>query len=129
MAAAGIVPGSHTARDRRRVIAQPMLIASLIFDVLPDKRAEFVSAVAEIVEALRSSQGCLACRLVTDCENDNLFMMTSEWDGRMFLDRYLASTEFSVLEGTRILLSDGPALSIDELLSRRRSPRPRRRRA
>ena len=72
-----------------------MLIASLVFDVLPDKRAEFVSAVGEIVESLRSSQGCLACRLVTDCENDNLFVMTSEWDGRMFLDRYLASAEFS----------------------------------
>ena len=106
-----------------------MLIASLVFDVLPDKRAEFVSAVGEIVESLRCSQGCLACRLVTDCENDNLFLMTSEWDGRMFLDRYLASAEFRILEGTRFLLSDGPELSIDELLSRRRSPRPRRRRA
>jgi quinol monooxygenase YgiN len=109
--------------------AAAMLIASLVFDVLPDKRAEFVSAVGEIVESLRSSQGCLACRLVTDCENDNLFVMTSEWDGRTFLDRYLSSAEFSILEGTRILLSDGPELSIDELLSRRRSPRPRRRRA
>jgi quinol monooxygenase YgiN len=109
--------------------ASPMLIASLVFDVLPDKRAEFISAVGQIVESLRSSQGCLACRLVTDCENDNLFVMTSEWDGRTFLDRYLASAEFSILEGTRILLSDGPELSIDELLSRRRSPRPRRRRA
>lgn len=106
-----------------------MLIASLVFDVLPDKRAEFMSAVGQIVESLRSSQGCLACRLVSDCENDNLFVMTSEWDGRTFLDRYLSSKEFSVLEGTRILLSDGPELSIDELLSRRRSPRPRRRRA
>jgi quinol monooxygenase YgiN len=102
-----------------------MLIASLVFDVLPEKRAEFVSVVGDIVETLRSAQGCLACRLVTDCENGNLFVLTSEWDGRPFLDRYLASTEFSVLEGTRILLSDGPSLSIDELLSRRRSPRPR----
>jgi quinol monooxygenase YgiN len=109
--------------------ASPMLIASLVFDVLPDKRAEFMSAVSQIVESLRSSQGCLSCRLVSDCENDNLFVMTSEWDGRTFLDRYLASKEFSVLEGTRILLTDGPELSIDELLSRRRSPRPRRRRA
>ena len=106
-----------------------MLIASLVFDVLPDKRAEFVSAVSQIVESLRSSQGCLSCRLVTDCENDNLFVMTSEWDGRTFLDRYLASPEYSILEGTRILLSDGPELSIDELLSRRRSPRPRQRKA
>ena len=106
-----------------------MLIASLVFDVLPDKRSEFVSVVGGIVETLRSSQGCLACRLVTDCENGNLFVLTSEWDGRTFLDRYLASTEFSVLEGTRILLSDGPSLSIDELVSRHRSPRPRQRRA
>jgi quinol monooxygenase YgiN len=104
-----------------------MLIASLVFDVLPDKRSEFVSAVVEIVDRLRSSHGCLGCRLVTDCENGNLFVMTSEWDGRTFLERYLASTEFSVLEGTRILLNDGPSLSIDELLSRRRSPRPCRR--
>src|SRR5688572_1798652 len=69
----------------------PMLIASLVFDVLPDKRAEFMSAVGQIVESLRSSQGCLACRLVSDCENANLFVMTSEWDGKTFLDRYLAS--------------------------------------
>jgi quinol monooxygenase YgiN len=117
----------HAALHLHRAAA--MLIASLVFDVLPDKRAEFVSAVGEIVESLRSSQGCLACRLVSDCENDNLFVMTSEWDGRTFLDRYLSSAEFSILEGTRILLSDGPELSIDELLSRRRSPRPRRRRA
>jgi quinol monooxygenase YgiN len=106
-----------------------MLIASLVFHVQPDKRSEFVSAVGEILDVLRSSQGCLGCRLVTDCENEDLFVMTSEWDNRAFLERYLASTEFQVLEGTRILLCDGPALSIDELVARRRAPRPKRRKA
>jgi quinol monooxygenase YgiN len=106
-----------------------MLIASLVFHVQPDKRSEFVSAVGEILDVLRSSQGCLGCRLVTDCENEDLFVMTSEWDNRTFLERYLASTEFQVLEGTRILLCDGPALSIDELVSRRRAPRPKRHKA
>ena len=104
-----------------------MLIASLLFDVRPENRAEFVSAVEGILDALRSSQGCLGCRLVNDYEVDNVFFMTSEWDNRMYLDRYLASPEYQVLEGTRILLRDGPALSVDEVVSRQRAPRPKRR--
>ena len=78
-----------------------MLIASLSFDVRPDKRGEFVSAVNGIVQSLRWSQGCRACRLVTDCENPNQFTLLSEWDNETFLERYFASTEFQVLEGTR----------------------------
>ena len=104
-----------------------MLIASLVFNVQPDKRGEFVSAVADILDTLRSSQGCLGCRLASDCENENVFVMTSEWDNHLFLDRYLASPEYEILEGTRILLRDGPSLSVDEVLSRRRTPRPVRR--
>ena len=104
-----------------------MLIASLVFNVQPDKRVEFVSAVSDILDRLRSSQGCLGCRLAADYENENVFVMTSEWDNCAFLDRYLASTEFQILEGTRILLRDGPSLSVDEVLSRRREPRPARR--
>ena len=102
-----------------------MLIASLTFNVRPDKRVEFVSAAEDILNRLRSRQGCLGCRLVSDYENDNFFVMTSEWDSLTFLERYIESDEFSVLEGTRILLRDGPALSIDEVLSRRRAPRPK----
>ena len=44
------------------------------------------------------------------------------------VQQHLASTEFQVLEGTRILLRDGPSLSVDEVLARRRAPRPRRQR-
>jgi quinol monooxygenase YgiN len=104
-----------------------MLIASLMFDVRPDKRAEFVSAVGDILDTLRSSRGCLGCRLVSDCENENVFVMTSEWNDGTSLEQHLASSEFQILEGTRILLRDGPSLSVDEVLSRRRAPRPRRR--
>ena len=105
-----------------------MLIASLMFDVRPDKRAEFVSAIGDMLDALRSSRGCLGCRLMSDCENDNVFVLTSEWNDGNCLEQHLASTEFQILEGTRILLRDGPSLSVDEVLSRRRAPRPARRR-
>jgi quinol monooxygenase YgiN len=103
-----------------------VLIASLSFDVRPDKRGEFVSAVNRIVQSLRWSQGCLACRLVTDCENPNQFTLQSEWDNEAFLERYFASAEFSVLEGTRFLLRDGPGLTIDEVVSRGRPRGPLR---
>ena len=103
-----------------------VLIASLSFDVRPDKRGEFVSAVNHIVQTIRWSAGCLGCRLVADCENPNLFTLTTEWDSDDFLDRYLDSAEFQILEGTRFLLRDGPGLSIDEVVSRGRPRGPLR---
>jgi len=101
-----------------------MYITSLTFDVRPDKRAEFISAVSDILDTVRSSRGCLGCRLASDWENENLFLLTVEWDNSEYLERYFASAEFGVLEGTRILLRDGPSVSVDEVVSRRRAPRP-----
>jgi quinol monooxygenase YgiN len=104
-----------------------MFIATLTFNVWPDKRREFVSATEGMVDRLRSWPGCLACRLASDCHSESVFMITAEWDSRAMLDRYLDSPEFKVLQGTRILLRDGPTLSVDEVLSRHREPTPRRR--
>jgi len=96
-----------------------MLIASLRFDVQPAKRHEFMSAVADLVHTVRRSHGCLGCRFVCDCENENVFLVVSEWDGNVWLDRHLGSPEFKILRGTRILLREGPSLSVDEVLTRR----------
>ncbi len=103
-----------------------MFIASLTFNVRPDKRDEFRGTVEDILERFRSQRGCLGCFLRSDCENECLFVLTCEWDTLPLLERSLASPEFQILEGTRFLLRDGPELSIDEVLSRRRAPRPRR---
>jgi quinol monooxygenase YgiN len=101
-----------------------VFIASLSFDVQADKWGEFVSAVTHVAHTIRWSAGCLGCRLVCDCESPNAFTLLSEWDNRAYLDRYLASAEFQILEGTRFLLRDGPNLSIDEVVSRGRRPSP-----
>jgi quinol monooxygenase YgiN len=101
-----------------------VLIASLTFNVDPDNRGEFVSAASHIMQALRWSSGCLGCRLVSDCENSNCFTLFAEWDNRTFLDGYLSSPQFQILEGTRYLLRSGPDLSIDEVVSRGRFPGP-----
>lgn len=101
-----------------------MLVAILTFDVRPDKRVEVVGALTHVVRTVRWATGCLGCRLVSDCENRNLVSLVSEWDSRPYLDAFLESPEFHVLEGTRFLLRDGPSLSIDEVISRGRHPGP-----
>jgi quinol monooxygenase YgiN len=101
-----------------------VLIATLTFEVRPDKRVEVVGAVIAVVQVVRWSTGCLGCRLVTDCENDNVITLISEWDNRSCLDRFIASPEFQILEGTRFLLQDGPSFGIDEVISRGRQPSP-----
>jgi quinol monooxygenase YgiN len=101
-----------------------VLIACLSFDVRPDKRGEFLSAVMQVVHTIRWSEGCLGCRLVGDCEYPTLFTLFTEWDSRLYLDRHLASAEFQILEGTRYLLHVGPFLTIDEVVSRGRFPSP-----
>jgi quinol monooxygenase YgiN len=112
--------------ERILILDTRVLIASLSFDVRPEKRGEFVSAITLVVQTIRWSTGCLGCRLLTDCENLNFFTVSSEWDARQYLDRHLASTEFQILEGTRFLLSAGPTLSIDEVVSHCRHPGPLR---
>jgi quinol monooxygenase YgiN len=119
----GIECGSaHSSRSEVR-----MLIASLTFDVRADKRAEWVSAVTQVLDTMRWSAGCLGCRLLSECENPNLFMLTSEWDNRGFLEAHLDSNEFQILEGTSFLLRDGPTLVVDEVVARARIPRRRSR--
>jgi quinol monooxygenase YgiN len=100
-----------------------MLIAALTFDVRPDKRSELVSAVTEVLGTMRWSAGCLGCRLLVDCENPNLFTLTSEWDNRAYLEAHLESPEFQILEGTSFLLRSGPALLVDEVVARARIPK------
>lgn len=108
-------------------LANRMFIASLTFDVRNDKRAEFVSAVTEVLDTLRWSPGCLGCRFYSDCENGDVFTLISEWDNRAFLDSHLASPEFQILEGTSFLLRNGPSLVVDEVVARGRVPRRSRR--
>jgi quinol monooxygenase YgiN len=91
--------------------------------VRADKRAEWVSAVTQVLDTMRWSTGCLGCRLFTECENPNMFMLTSEWDNRGFLEAHLESHEFQILEGTSFLLRSGPALVVDEVVARARIPR------
>ena len=76
-----------------------MMLVSLDFHARRDKRVEFLRTAENFVATLRQSQGCLDCRLIAD------------WGGEEYFDR-----EFRALLGTKILLREGPQVSIDEVL-------------
>jgi quinol monooxygenase YgiN len=93
-----------------------MVVASFQFQVRREKRAEFVRAAEHFVSTLRHSPGCVDCHLLSDCELRGRFTVSSRWDGRTPLRRFLQSNEFRALLGTRILLHDPPHICIDEVV-------------
>jgi len=48
--------------------------------------------------------------------------LVSEWDSREALDSFLASREFLILQGMRMVLRDDPQVILDEILLRSRVP-------
>jgi quinol monooxygenase YgiN len=99
-----------------------MLVASIHLHVRADKRGEFVSAVSDLLDAVRWAPGCLGCRLLTECEDRNGFVLVSEWDGRSFLNRHIESREFQILEGMRMLLTEDSRLIVDDVVTRATIP-------
>ena len=93
-----------------------MMLVTLDFHARRDKRVEFLRTAENFVATLRQSQGCLDCRLMADCEVPGSYTLTSQWEGRDALRRFLQSDDFRALLGTKILLREGPQVSIDEVL-------------
>jgi quinol monooxygenase YgiN len=93
--------------------------------VTPDKQAEFLASVADVMERARWLPGCLDCRLVTNVAGGGGFSLLCEWSGREGLDWFLQSAEFRVLKGMRILMEDDPSLIVEEVVSRAGISMPR----
>ena len=93
-----------------------MMLVSLEFHARRDKRGEFLRTAENFVATLRQSQGCLDCRLLADCEVHGAYTLTSQWEGREAVRRFLQSDDFRALLGTKILLREAPQVSIDEVL-------------
>ncbi len=99
-------------------MSSEMHVASITLRVQAHKQAEVISAVEELMRRIRQASGCLACILTADTEHPNMFRFVSEWDDRNRLDAFLASREFTILLGMRILLRDDPVILVDDVRAR-----------
>jgi len=74
-------------------------------NVLPEKQKEVLLTLLSLIEP-PENDGCLSYDIFGDIEDKNVFSLVSEWQSRQQLNRHISSKRFSVLLGTRSLLSE-----------------------
>ena len=92
-----------------------MLLASISFRIQPHKRAEALSAVDALVERMRTASGCARSRVLSDSEDQNLFVVTSEWSDA---SAFFGSRQFQIFKGVRILMREEPFIVFDDVRAR-----------
>ncbi|MET0214227.1 MAG: antibiotic biosynthesis monooxygenase [Vicinamibacterales bacterium] len=95
-----------------------MLLASISFRVQPFKRAEAHSAIDSLVHAMRAAPGGARSRVLNDSEDENLFMIASEWSDADAAEAFFGSREFQIFKGVRILMREDPFITLDDVRAR-----------
>ena len=98
-----------------------VLVAQFVLNVKSEKRGEFLSAVAGIIERTLRFPGCLSCRLTADCRDADGYFLTSEWAESAEFERFTSSRELQVLCGMRVLMNAEPRAIVDEVSKRTES--------
>ncbi len=83
-----------------------MIVVRIIMNVLPEKQKEVMQTLLSIVESPGIKGGYLSYGIFCDIEDKNVFNLISEWKTRQDLDDHIKSYRFSVLLGTKSLLSE-----------------------
>ena len=92
-----------------------MVIVIIKMKALPEKCLEVKQTLLALVEPTRKEKGCLSHNILQDIENDNGFSLIQMWHTRADLDDYLRSDLFTVLIGTRYLLSRPLEITLNEV--------------
>ena len=72
---------------------------------LTEKQTEMKQTLLSMLEAAGKEKGCLSYDVFWDIEGKSVFNLFEEWETREDLDRHIGSERFSVLLGTKSLLS------------------------
>jgi len=95
-----------------------MVITWLHFRTQPHKQAEILSAVDQLVVHMLRARGCARGRVLSDLEDSNAFLIVSEWASLDDVNAFLASREFRIFRGIRMLLRGQPTFVLDEVRHR-----------
>ena len=92
-----------------------MVIVIIKFNARPEKCLELKQSLLALIESTRKERGCFSQNIFQDIENDNSFSLIQMWQTRDDLDDYLRSDLFTVLIGTRYLLSRPSEFDVHEV--------------
>jgi quinol monooxygenase YgiN len=93
----------------RRVL---VIIVGIKMNVRLEKRTEVMQTLLSLIEPTENERGCLSCHVFRDIEDQNVFSLIEEWETRQDLDDHIRSDRFSVLLGTKSLLSEPQQIEI-----------------
>ena len=82
-----------------------MVLNTSSITVYPEKRAEFLQTIAQLLAPINRSVGCKGFRLYVDAADENSSLLIGEWETETDLDNYLKSTDHAILHGAIMVLS------------------------
>ncbi len=77
----------------------------MIIDTLPEKRKEVMQTLISMMETGGNEKGCLSYDVFQDIDDSTVFNLIEEWEAREDLEHHILSERFSILLGTKSLLS------------------------
>ena len=89
-----------------------MVLIKITMNAIPEKRLEILQTLLPMIEPTTKKAGCLSFGVFCGIDDQNRFNLIGEWETREDLDRQIASRQFSVLLGTKGLLSEPPDIQI-----------------
>ncbi|MGA8181815.1 MAG: antibiotic biosynthesis monooxygenase family protein [Desulfobacterales bacterium] len=89
-----------------------MIVVRIIMNVLPEKQKEVRQTLLSMIGSPGKDSGYLSYGIFCDIEDKNVFNLISEWETREDLNDHIKSYRFSVLLGTKSLLSEPPQIVI-----------------
>ena len=82
-------------------------------NVRPMKCLELKQTLLALSGPTRKDKGCLSHNVFQDIEDDNSITLVGQWESRKDFDDHMGSDRFTVLMGTRSLLSCPPEITIN----------------
>jgi len=83
-------------------------------NVLAEKRKEVSQTINSLTADIKKEQRCVDSGFFQNTADENEIMFLTTWTDRNTLDAYLKSAQFTVLLGTRSLLTKEPTIRICE---------------
>ena len=91
-----------------------MFIVIIKLNALPEKSLELRQTLQALNKCAQQEKGCLSHSVLQDLESDCSFSMVQMWQNRVDLDDHLRSDKFTILMGTRSLLSRPSEITMHE---------------
>lgn len=89
-----------------------MIVVRTTLNVLPAKQLEVLQTLLSLTVPVGEEPGCISYCSYCDISDKNRFILLEEWESQKDLDHHIQSYRYSVLLGTKPLLSEPPRIQI-----------------